>query len=131
MNIRGCDLAIDPIPHETGTLNFITAHNFIEHIPRILATNTTRFPFVELMSEIDRALCSGGLFYSRTPAYPSAESFQDPTHVNIITESTFPTYFCTHSHGGPSSRIYGFTGRFQLVSQRRDGPYLLTLLQKV
>lgn len=129
-NVTRCNLVLEPIPHETNSLDFVTAYNFIEHVPRIIATDSTRFPFVELMSEIHRVLKSDGLFYAKTPSFPSGEAFQDPTHVNIITGNTFPYYFCWHPFGGPWGRIYGFQGRFELVNQRRRGPYLLTLLKK-
>jgi SAM-dependent methyltransferase len=116
---------------ETESMDFITAYEFIEHVPRLIASNTTRFPFVELMSEIHRVLKPGGFFFSKTPSYPSNEVFQDPTHVNFITNNTFPYYFCWHPYGGPWGRIYGFNGKFALVQQRREGIYLFKLLQKI
>lgn len=130
-NVSHCNLALEPIPKETESMDFITAFEFIEHVPRLIASNTTRFPFVELMSEIHRVLKPGGFFFSKTPSYPSNEVFQDPTHVNFITNNTFPYYFCWHPYGGPWGRIYGFNGKFALVQQRREGIYLFTLLQKI
>ncbi len=50
----------------------------------------------------------GGFFYALTPAYPSVEAFCDPTHVNIITNSTH-RYFTGES---PLARMYGFQGHF-------------------
>ena len=66
------------------------------------------------MNEVYRTLKPGGLFLSFTPAYPVVDAFSDPTHVNIITEKTFPEYF-TNQLG---ASIYGFTGRFELVGQK-------------
>jgi SAM-dependent methyltransferase len=87
----------------------------------------TKYPFIDLMNEIHRILKPGGLFLSRTPAYPHKEAFQDPTHVNIITEDTFPTYFCNEY----LARIYGFNGAFTLITQEWCRPSLLTLIKKL
>lgn len=131
-NVRRCNLALEPIPFASESIDFVTAYQFIEHIPRLLAHGTsTRFPFIELMSEVHRVLKPGGLFYAKTPSFPSGEAFQDPTHVNFINHNTFPYYFCWHPYGGPWGRIYGFQGKFELLKQRRQGPDLLTLLKKL
>ncbi len=125
--IMGCDLATAPIPCEAETFDFLTAFDFIEHIPRVAILNgSTTFPFINLMNEIHRVLKPGGLFFAQTPAYPCKEAFQDPTHVNIITEDTFPIYFCGECWG----KIYGFSGSFTLVAQEWCRPSLLTLIQK-
>ena len=97
------DLFNDSLPFVSETVDAITAHDFIEHMPRYNQgknNGETRFPFVLLMDDIFRVLKPGGLFYSRTPAFPKPQVFQDPTHVNIITEETFPKYFCSHRWGG-------------------------------
>ena len=131
-NVKACNLSIDPIPLEANSLDFVIAQNFIEHVPRILSTSSgTRFPFIDLMADIHRILKINGLFFSKTPAYPRLEAFQDPTHVNIITNDTFPYYFCWHPFGGPWGKLYGFHGRFELVQQRWQGSHLLTLMRKI
>jgi SAM-dependent methyltransferase len=124
-------LAIEPIPLQENSIDFATAHNFVEHIPRIIVSEETRFPFIEFMSEAHRVLKPNGLFYSKTPAYPKNEAFQDPTHINIITNETFPYYFCWHPFGGPWGRLYGFNAKFELASQRWQGVHLLTVLRKI
>jgi len=129
--VKSCNLATDPIPEEDESVNFITAYDFIEHIPRILLADTTIFPFIRLMSEIHRVLKPSGLFFARTPYYPTSEVFQDPTHINYITNNTFPYYFCWHPYGGPWARMYGFQGQFALIRQRRMGASLFTLLEKM
>ena len=71
---------------------------------------------------------------------PHATAFQDPTHVNIITEETV-FYFCRkpdldqHSTGNADLLLqhgqnYGFSGRFNLVDQRWRGAHLLWTLKK-
>jgi hypothetical protein len=34
--IRFADLSIDPIPHADEMFDFVSAYDFIEHIPRVL-----------------------------------------------------------------------------------------------
>jgi SAM-dependent methyltransferase len=108
------NLAVEPIPYPDSYFDSVSAFDFLEHIPRILATPGgcgTRLPFVELMNEIHRVLKPGGLLYAVTPVYPAPECFQDPTHVNILTFRTWQ-YFCAPTLG---AQIYGFVGNFQLL----------------
>ena len=107
------NLTLEPIPFETSQFDSVSAFDFLEHVPRVLPTadgRATRFPFIELMNEISRVLRPGGLLYALTPCYPSREAFQDPTHVNIITDRTH-LYFTGDS---PLGRMYGFSGQFVL-----------------
>jgi predicted O-linked N-acetylglucosamine transferase (SPINDLY family) len=130
-NIRLADLVIDPIPFEDDSFEFVTAYDFIEHVPRVIYNPTRRNPFVELMSEVWRVLKMNGTFLSLTPAYPHSTAFIDPTHVNIIAEGTFPLYFGDQSPTSPWAVIYGFKGAFKVVSEEWRGPHLLTVLQKI
>ena len=111
---RSANLAVEPIPHADSSFDSISAFDFIEHVPRVLQTpdgRGTRFPFVELMGEIHRVLEPDGLFYAVTPAWPRVEAFQDPTHVNVLTEGT-AGYFCG---ADPGARAYGYRGRFEML----------------
>jgi SAM-dependent methyltransferase len=132
--IKKANLFLDPIPFESNFFDYVTAYDFIEHVPRVITVfeldtqqNVIRYPFITLMNEIHRVLKHGGIFFSRTPAFPSPEAFQDPTHVNFISENTFPLYF---NDRYPVAHIYGFTGGFKVLSQDWDGPYLVTKLAK-
>ncbi len=127
-NIKCADLAIEPIPFEDNFFDYVTAHDFLEHIPRVLYAPNRRNPFVDVMNEIYRVLKPGGIFLSFTPAYPNGEAFQDPTHVNIITEQTFVAYFDNVNRWAVP---YGFNGAFRIMQQEWRGPHLLSLLQKV
>ena len=107
------NLALEPIPFTSNSFDSVSAFDFIEHIPRqihSLENHTSRLPFIELMNEVWRVLKPNGVFYALTPAYPNPSAFQDPTHVNFITESTH-TYFCGES---PLGSMYGFTGKFKV-----------------
>lgn len=127
-NIRTADLAVEAIPFDSDSFDYVTAFDVIEHIPRVVYLPARRNSFIVLMDEIHRVLKLGGLFFSHTPAYPHAEAFQDPTHVNIITESTFPLYFDDRYRWASP---YGFRGAFTVLSQEWRGCHLLTTLRKV
>ena len=124
--IKSADLVIEPIPFADESFEYVSAYDFLEHIPRVVYTPARRNPFIELMNEIHRVLKTGGLFLSFTPAYPNPEAFQDPTHVNIITENTFPMYFVDRA-----ASVYGFNGYFAMKLQEWRRVHLLTVLQKV
>ena len=127
-NIFSADLAIEPIPFEDNYFEYVTAFQFIEHMPRVIYIPKRRNPFIELMNEIYRVLKANGIFLSVTPAYPHAAAFQDPTHVNIITEETFLYYF---SEPNRWASIYGFSGNFRILKQEWMGVNLVTQLQKI
>ena len=89
-NVVQADVVLDPIPFNDAFLDGISAFDFIEHMSRVMYVPGLRFLFVELINEIHRFLKKGGQFVSFTPCFPSPVVFKDPTHVNIITEATFP-----------------------------------------
>ena len=122
------DLVVDPIPFPEQSFDFVTAHDFLEHIPRLIYCPERRNAFVEVMNEIWRVLKPSGLFMSFTPAYPNPAAFRDPTHVNIITDETFPAYFDNVNRWASA---YGFKGAFQILSQEWRGPHLLSIMRKV
>ena len=129
-NIFKCDLAIEPIPFSDNYFDFVTACDVIEHIPRIIYNPNCRFCFVELMNEIYRILKPNGIFYSHTPAFPHSQAWRDPTHVNIITDETFPFYFCNEMNYATN---YGFEGCFEMMEQKwsKNIPWVLeTTLMK-
>jgi SAM-dependent methyltransferase len=127
-NIRQADLSKSPIPFADSTMDFITAFDFIEHVPRVVYLPTIRYPFIELMNEIHRTLKTDGLFLSQTPIYPFSTCFTDPTHVNPITSETFSLYFDDTRKWG---QIYGFKGAFQIKKSALHGTHLLSVMQKI
>ena len=105
----------------------VTAFDLLEHIPRASISGTkTIFPFIETMNEVWRVLQPDGLFYSQTPCYPMKVAFQDPTHVNIMTEDTLGLYFGERSW----ARIYGFKGSFIVVDECWKGSHYCCVLKK-
>lgn len=126
--ISAADLALEPIPHPNNNFDFVTAFDFIEHIPRIVYVPQKRFPFVELVDEVWRVLKPGGMFLSHTPVYPFVEAFQDPTHVNIITSNTLKDYFCGDLR---IAKMYGFRGAFDIEAEAVKGSHLVSILRKI
>jgi SAM-dependent methyltransferase len=126
-NIVQADLAVDAIPFDSEQFDFVTAYDFLEHIPRVLYQDTSQFPFVNLMSEICRVLKPNGLFFSQTPLYPFITSMSDPTHVNYLTSETFSNYFCVPNC---QAAMYGFRGQFSMVFQARADAHLICLMRK-
>lgn len=129
-DITTSDLFIKPIPHADSSFEYITALNFLQLVPRLTyLNNERRFCFIELMDEIHRVLKPGGIFASLTPAFPNRDAIGNPTHVNLITETTFPDFFCLPN---PQASSYGFEGKFHLIhqSQKSEGK-LLTLMRAI
>jgi SAM-dependent methyltransferase len=114
------NLVLERLPFQDNYFDSISAFDFIEHIPRVLIKNDGDLtnPFVNLMSEIYRVLKPRGIFLAVTPAYPKPEAFQDPTHVNIITQKTH-RYFLAPD---PPARMYGFNGAFNVKTCKWGAP---------
>jgi SAM-dependent methyltransferase len=114
------NLIQDPIPFPDHYFNSVSAFDFIEHMPRQFADANGSLinPFVNLMSEIHRVLLPNGRLIAITPAFPRPEAFQDPTHVNIITDKTHE-YFAGEQ---PYAAIYGFKGKFEVVDVYWSAP---------
>ncbi len=117
---RQANLIQDPIPFPDRFFNSVSAFDFLEHVPRQFLNKNGELinPFVNIMNEVHRVLVPGGRLIAITPAYPRPEAFQDPTHVNIITEKTHE-YFVS---GDPYAAIYGFKGQFEVVNVYWSAP---------
>jgi SAM-dependent methyltransferase len=107
------------IPMGDQTIDSISGYDFIEHLGR--GDGSSNNQFIGFMSEAHRVLRPNGVLFLVTPAYPSPAAFQDPTHVNFITDETVK-YFL-----GPKApaneKGYGFEGSFKLVTQFWMGPF--------
>ena len=111
-NVVFADLSKGKLPFDNNTFDYVTAYDVMEHIQRVSNEDgKTVFPFILLVNEIFRVLKPGGIFLSLTPCYPYSEAFQDPTHVNIMTENTIEKYFCESAW----ARIYGYNGTFKML----------------
>lgn len=127
-NVVYADLSKGALPFEGAYFDYVTAYDVLEHIPRVGAVkDITVYPFILLFNEIFRVLKPGGIFYNIQPCFPSKEAFQDPTHVNIMTEDTINLYFCEAAW----ARMYGYTGSFSLQKEGWIGGKYFSLLKKV
>lgn len=117
---RQVNLSLQPIPFADGFFDSVSAFDFLEHVPRhaAQAAGASSNPFIDLMNEIHRVLRPRGRLWAVTPAYPHVSAFADPTHVNFITQGTH-RYFCGPD---PAARLYGFTGRFEVVNVAWETP---------
>jgi SAM-dependent methyltransferase len=122
-DVRACSLGYEDLPFTDSSVEFVTAFDLIEHIPRFGGNGLHKNPFIYLMNEVFRILKAGGLFYAQTPAYPYPTAFSDPTHVNIITSDTVK-YFGKELTGDglvleddrvELGRRYGFKGEFLIL----------------
>lgn len=126
--IKSADLVLASIPFDDQYFDYVTAYDFLEHIPRVVYLPERKLPFVDLMNEIYRVLKPGGIFFSSTPIYPYGAAFRDPTHINILTDETFSLYFDDQHRW---AEMYGFKGSFKVLEQVRIEPSLVAVLQKV
>lgn len=118
-NLFVSDIILDGIPCDSNYFDYVTAYDFLEHIPRLLYIDGKRLnPFINAMNEIWRVLKPGGIFYAVTPSFPHPESFQDPTHVNFISEQTYKYFTAGCNEYEHLGKDYGFNGMFYLLEQK-------------
>lgn len=126
-NVFYADLCSGLLPFENEMFDCVTAYDLLEHIQRVVLVNgETSFPFISLINEIFRVLKPGGIFFSIQPCFPFKEAFQDPTHVNIMTEDTLDLYFCESAWG----RIYGYDGSFKMIKDGWLGSKYFSFMKK-
>ena len=122
------DLAIGSLPFDSNTFDFVTAHDVLEHIQRVqIIDGETKYPFIHVMNEVYRVLKPGGIFFNLQPCFPSKQVFQDPTHVNIMSEDTISLYFCNPVTAG----MYGFIGEFHMLKDGWADYKYFSFLRKV
>lgn len=103
----------EPMPFEDNYFDVITAFDVIEHLSRESKIGVNEF--ISVLNDIHRLLAPGGIFLALTPAFPSSAAFQDPTHVNIITE--FTSHYFIGQNAPAKVMGYGFNAHFELVDQ--------------
>ena len=124
-----CRLGFEKLPFDSNSLDYLTAYDLLEHIPRFAdLPSHSNTPFIFLMNECYRVLKKGGVFLSSTPIYPHLGAFSDPTHNNIMTADTFTQYFSDEKHIIASH--YGIVTNFKIRYRRMLGTHLIAVLEK-
>lgn len=127
-NVIYTDLSISKLPFENESFDYVTAYDVLEHITRVSSVEGfNKFPFIELMNEVFRVLKPNGIFFNIQPCFPFKEAFQDPTHVNIMSEDTMECYFCELAW----ARIYGFVGVFSMENDGWIGSHYYSFMKKI
>jgi SAM-dependent methyltransferase len=126
-NVVQADLIVDALPFADASLDYVTAFDILQYLPRVVYAPQRRYPLVELMNEVFRVLKPGATFAALTPAAPHTTALADPAQVQPITADTFALYFDARSRLAQAS---GFRGAFEVVNQEWQGPKLYSVLRK-
>lgn len=76
------DLEKYPWPFEDNSIDDVIIEHFVEHVKDLMA----------FMNELYRVMKPGARCFIIAPYYTSVRAWQDPTHVNAISEATFIYY---------------------------------------
>jgi SAM-dependent methyltransferase len=97
----------ESLPFESDYFSSISAFDVLEHLSRDSLFGNE---FIFYMNEFYRVLKPGGLALFIFPAFPFADAFSDPTHVNFITRRTVD-YFLGQGDEGYA----GIDTKFELI----------------
>jgi SAM-dependent methyltransferase len=127
--IKKCMLGFEALPYETNSIDYISAFDLIEHIPRVhFQDGKISTPFIFLMNEIWRVLKNNGILLSFTPIIPFHGAHQDPTHVNLIVYGTYEKYFSNKKLQIASE--YGVKANFNILDEKLYNEHLVSILKK-
>lgn len=111
-----------PWPWETGSVDYIRAHDIIEHLPNQILT----------MNEAWRVLKPGAVFDIVVPTTDGRGAFQDPQHCSFWNRNSFFYYTAGDPHRERFGTAYGVQARFRVLAdqldQLRDGVVKLTVI---
>lgn len=145
-SIKLWDACIEPIPYPDDTFVKVFAHDFVEHLPRIVYLPQVDFDrrevklirrlvIIELLNEVWRVLKPHGIFEVCVPVANHEVIHGDPTHCSVWCQNTF-NYICAkhpENFEWALMKAYGFRGRFQRVSveSQHGGSHLLVRMSAV
>ena len=112
-------------PWDDSTVEFILAHDIIEHLPDKIHT----------MNEAWRVLAPGGVIEIGVPTTGGPGAFQDPTHVSYWNERSFLYYTAGNIYRERFAESYGIKAAFKMldgsIRTGPDGPHLTITLEAV
>jgi SAM-dependent methyltransferase len=112
-------------PWDDSTVEFILAHDIIEHLPDKIHT----------MNEAWRVLAPGGVIEIAVPTTNGPGAFQDPTHVSYWNERSFLYYTAGNIYRERFAESYGIKAAFNMLDGNIrtgiDGPHLTITLEAV
>lgn len=119
------DLSQAPWPWEDSSVEFIRAHDVIEHLPDKIRT----------MNEIWRVLQPKGQAEIVVPTTDGPGAFQDPTHVSFWHRRSFLYFESGCPYRERFAKSYGIKAAFRVLRENiqatQDGPKLTILLEAV
>lgn len=95
-------------PWDDGSIDFIRAHDIIEHMPDKIHT----------MNEIHRVLKPGGTVEIVVPTTDGGGAWQDPTHVSFWNRNSFLYHTFGDPHFNRFHEAYGVKGAFRVKSEQ-------------
>jgi len=93
-----CNLDVTPWPFEDNSVDFIFAHNVLEHVDNV----------VDFLNEVWRVGKNDSRIVIAVPYFRSVDAFTDPTHKHFFTANSLD-YFMKEKGGSLSA--YGYTDR--------------------
>lgn len=134
-DILYADLSKDPLPFGDDVFDFVTAYDFMEHIPSSIhiydpdeEITYIKHSMIDLFNEIFRVLKHNGIFHMESPCYPSSDCFRDPQHVYVWTSESIDyfsgDYYGFHDH-------YHHTSRFKKVKNHIENGRLIAEIRAI
>lgn len=132
-NVIQLDLRYEAIPFPDKSIGYVTAYDFLEHMPRLFYDVERKShinSFIHVMNESSRVLADGGLFLHSTPIFPHEDAFIDPTHVNFLTSNSFIYFASVPDHLVSLTKDYGIATRFKILKREIKGSHLVQIFEK-
>lgn len=114
VKLPGVDIVHDlnkEFPFEDSTVDYLRAHDAIEHLPDRIKT----------MNEIFRVCKHGATVDIKVPSTDGRGAFQDPTHVSYWNINSFYYYSSDFKNYHDLCRQYGFKGDFAIKQLYHTG----------
>lgn len=123
--VTKCDLNLKWHKWQDGSVDFILAHDIIEHLRDKIHT----------MNEAYRVLKPGGVIDIIVPTTDGPGAFQDPTHITYWNRNSFKYFESGNPYRERFCEAYGIKAKFEIMGSQiddtQDGPKLHIQLKAV